>query len=89
MQPLGGGLPLVAPGEVVPLRDEVAERAAVVAERDAAVHAASGLAVQLVGVLRLVDLVPVHDAYVDGTSRGEFTPGRREEAFRVSHARPP
>ena len=36
-------VPVVAPDQVVPLRDEVAERAALVAERDAAVHAAAGL----------------------------------------------
>ena len=81
--------PVVAPGQVVPLGDQVAERAAVVAERDAAVHAAARLPVQLVGVLRLVDLVPVHDAYVDRATRGELALRRRQEALRVSHARPP
>src|SRR3712207_8554219 len=35
--------PVVAAGELVPLRDQVAQRAAVMAERDAAVHAAGGL----------------------------------------------
>ena len=35
--------PVVAVDEVVPVGDQVAERAAVVAERDAAVHAAAGL----------------------------------------------
>ena len=40
VQAFDGGLPVVAVDEVVPVRDEVAERAAVVAERDAAVHAA-------------------------------------------------
>ena len=89
VQPLDGGPPVVAPGQVVPLGDQVAERAAVVAERDAAVHAATGLPVQLVGVLRLVDLVPVHDAYVDRATRGQLALRRREEALRVSHARPP
>ena len=46
VQALDGRAALVAPGEVVPLRDQVAERAAVVAERDAAVHAAAGLALR-------------------------------------------
>ena len=35
--------PVLAADQVVPLRDQVAQRAAVVAERDAAVHAAAGL----------------------------------------------
>ena len=43
VQALDGGLPLVPVDEVVPVGDEVAERAAVVAERDAAVHAPAGL----------------------------------------------
>ena len=43
VQPLDRAVPVVAPDQVVPLRDEVAERAALVAERDAAVHAAAGL----------------------------------------------
>src|SRR5215831_10347782 len=43
VQPLARARPVVAPDEIVPFRDEVPQRAAVVAERDAAVHAASGL----------------------------------------------
>ena len=50
------------PGKVVPLGDEVAERTTVVAERDAAVHAAAGLALELGELLLLVDLAPVLDA---------------------------
>ena len=52
-------LPVVAVDEVVPVGDQVAERAAVVAERDAAVHAAPGLTLQLVEREVLVDLLPV------------------------------
>ena len=40
--------PVLAVDEVVPVGDQVAERAAVVAERDAAVHAATGLELQRV-----------------------------------------
>ena len=36
-------LPAVAVDEIVPVGDQVAERAALMAERDAAVHAARGL----------------------------------------------
>ena len=59
VQPLDRVLPLLAEHEVVPVRDQVAERAAVVAERDTAVHAACRLSVQLVGRERFIDLLPV------------------------------
>ena len=39
VQSLDGVAPTVAVDEIVPVGDEVAQRAAVVAERDAAVHA--------------------------------------------------
>src|SRR5918994_1727969 len=40
VEPVHRAVPVVAPDQVVPLRDDVAQRAALVAERDAAVHAA-------------------------------------------------
>ena len=86
---LDGLTAFVAPGEVVPLRDQVAERAAVVAERDAAVHAPTGLAAQLLRILRLVDLFPVHDAHRDGPALGQFALLRLQEPFGVSHPSPP
>ena len=49
VQPVDRVAPVVAVHEVVPVGDQVAERAAVVAERDAAVHAAPGLDLQRVG----------------------------------------
>ena len=48
VQAVDGLAPLVAVDEVVPVGDEVAERAALVAEGDAAVHAARALLAQLV-----------------------------------------
>ena len=45
--------PLVAVDQVVPVRDHVVDRTAVVAERNAAIHAARGLAVQRFGRQRL------------------------------------
>ena len=66
VQALGGLGPVVLPDEVVPLGDEVAERAAVVAEGDAAVHAPRGLVVEVLRGELLVDLLPVADADVDG-----------------------
>ena len=59
VQPVDRVAPVVAVHEVVPVGDQVAERAAVVAERDAAVHAASGLDLQRLGREALVDLLPV------------------------------
>ena len=74
---------LAAPHEVVPLGDQVAERAALVAERDAAVHAATGLAAQLGGVALLVDLFPVHDAHrTRGAASGSSRSVRLQEALR-------
>ena len=52
-------LPVVAVDEVVPVGDQVAERAPVVAERDAAVHAPPGLGLRGLGREVLVDLLPV------------------------------
>src|SRR5262249_42058889 len=71
VQPLQRLAPQPAVDEVVPLRDEVVDRAAGshaleegagVAEGDAAVHAAGALLAQQAFVGVLVDLVPVGDA---------------------------
>ena len=59
VEPLHGLRPVVAVHKVVPLRNEVAERAAVVAEGDAAVHAAGTLLLGGVLAEGLVDLLPV------------------------------
>ncbi len=63
VQPLDRLAPVFAVHEVVPVGDEVAERAAVVAERDAAVHAATGLVLQRLFGERLVHLAPVAQAH--------------------------
>jgi hypothetical protein len=89
VQPLDRFLPVVPPGQVVPLRDQVAQRTAVVAERDAAVHAAPGLPLELAGVLLLVDLLPVQDPHVDRTAGRQLALRGGEEALRVSHGMPP
>lgn len=89
VQPLVGGAPVPAVDEVVPLGDEVSEGAAVVAERDAAVHAAGRLPAddrqQGAGD---VDLVPVLDALGHGAGGGGLAPGG-QEALGVSHGSPP
>ena len=89
VQPLNRFLALVPPDEVVPLRNEVAQRAALVAERDAAVHAAAGLALQDTLFLGLVDLLPVHDADRNGTARLGFTLTYFQKSAWISHRSPP
>ncbi len=74
VQPFDRVLPVVAVDEVVPVGDEVAQRATVVAERDAAIHAAPRLMVQLVAVERLVHLAPVAQAH---RHRAPCRPGPR------------
>jgi hypothetical protein len=96
VQPLDGIVPVVAPGEVVPLGDEVGHRARVVAERDAAVHAAGRLLAHLGGreqrvlavLPRRVDVLPVTDADLDGTPRRQL-PLELQESGGVSHELPP
>src|SRR3972149_5093904 len=65
MQAHDGVAPAVAVDQVVPIRDQVAERAALVAERDAAIHAARGLLLELGLGGVLVDLVPVAQALLE------------------------
>jgi hypothetical protein len=43
MQTIDSAFPVITPDQVVPLRNDVAQRAALVTERDAAIHAATGL----------------------------------------------
>ena len=69
VQPLNGVLPVVAVHEVVPVRDDVAERTALVAERNAAVHAARRLLLELGLREGEIDLFPVAQTLVDRTRR--------------------
>ena len=87
VQPLGRLPPVLPPDQVVPLRDQVPQRAAGVAERDAAVHAAAGLALQRGGAELGVHLAPVLDPHVHRAAGGRL-PLRGQESLRVSHARP-
>jgi hypothetical protein len=59
--------------------------AAAVAERDSAVHAAAGLALELADLLRLVDLLPVLEADRNGTPLRAVRARGGEKAGRVSH----
>ena len=85
VQPLARGRPVAAPDEIVPFGDEVPQRAAVVAERDAAVHAASRLGPDdRQEASPVVDLVPVPHSLPDRAA-GTVLPRGGEEALRVSH----
>jgi len=53
--------PLLAVNQIIPVGDDVVDRAAVVAERDAAIHAAGGLLACLFVVQYLDKLFPVLD----------------------------
>ena len=88
MQPLDGLAPAVAVHEVVPVRDEVAERTAVVAEGDAAVHAPSGLLLQLAFRKGLVDLFPVPQADGYGPPRRQLAVVLQEPG-ELTHGKPP
>ena len=88
VQPVDGGAPLAAVHEVVPVRDQVAERAARVAERHAAVHAALRLLAHeaVLGGRLLLRVVaqPVLDRAVRLHAAAQL-----QEPARVSHRPPP
>ena len=89
VQPLDGVPPAVPVDQVVPLRDQVAQRTAVVAERDSAVHAARGLFPQRLVIEVLVDLVPVPQPQRDRPALRGLPPGVLQKAARISHGTPP
>ena len=86
VQALDGVPPAVPVHEVVPVRDQVPERAAgeAVAKRDGAVHAARRLGGQVLRAHGLVHLAPVPDPQVHGTVLGVLAL-ELQKAVRVSH----
>ena len=58
--------PLAAVHEIVPVRNNIAERAALVTERNAAIHAARRLRLQLLLRKIFVDFFPVVDTLLHG-----------------------
>ena len=66
-------LPAVAIDEIVPVRNDVVDRAARVAERNAAIHAARALHAHFFFRERLVDLEIIVNALRDRTPRRHFT----------------
>ena len=90
---VGGVLDRVAPPvlahQVVPLGDQIAQRTAVVAERNPAVHAARGLLLQHVVGEVLVDLFPVAQTQRDRPALRGLAIGVLEKAAWISHWQPP
>ena len=80
--------PVVLVDQVVPVRDDVSQRTALVTERNAAVHASRGLLRQVVDRVGQVILTPVPEPLGDGT-RGRLLPLDLEEPGDFTHwARP-
>ena len=59
VQPLDRRLPAIAVDEIVPVGNQIAQRASLMAERDAAVHAPRALLPQLLLRIRQIHFVPV------------------------------
>ncbi len=76
--------PAVAVDEVVPVRDQVPERAAVVAERHAALHAARALVAQALDGERVDELLVVRRA-LRGVALRRVDPGDLEEGSELAH----
>ncbi len=89
VQPLDRITPTIRAYQVVPLGNEVAQRTAVVAERDTAVHAPSRLIAQHVMGEVLVDLFPVEQAQRDRPPLRGLALCVLEEAFGIRHSPPP
>src|ERR1700692_4862895 len=73
MKDADGILPAVAIDEIVPVRDDVVDRAARVAKRNAAIHAARALHAHFLFRERLVHLEIIVNALRDRTPRRHFT----------------
>ena len=82
-----GGLPTVVVDEIVPVGDEIVDRAAGVAEGHAAVHAASALLALLFFGEWLVDFEPVANALIGLAARGLF-PLNLKKACDLTHVAP-
>ena len=69
VEPVDGGLPAIAVDEIVPVGNQVAQWTPLVAERDAAVHAARRLILEARLRVGQIGFVPVVDALADGAHR--------------------
>jgi hypothetical protein len=69
VQPVERRVPAIAVDEIVPVGNQVAERAALVTERNSAIHAARALHLQVGLRVRQIDLAPVLHPLFDGAGR--------------------
>ena len=88
VQPIDRGAPAIPIHEVVPVRNQVAERAALMAERDAAVHTPRRLIPQRVCFVGQIHLAPVAHAHLDWTRR-RLLPLDLDEAGGSTQGPPP
>jgi hypothetical protein len=63
MKPLYRVLAVFAPDSVVPLRNQVAKWATVMTKRNTAIHAATSLVLNHVGISAFIDFLPVHNPH--------------------------
>jgi hypothetical protein len=85
VQHLDGFTPSVFVNEVVPLRDDVAQRTPLVAEGDAAVHAPGTLRAEFFIREGVVDLVPVENAQIHRPTLGHLA-GELFESGGLAHS---
>src|SRR5262249_34045627 len=69
VEPIDGGLPPFPIDEIIPVRNQISQRAAAVAKRDAAIHATGRLLTQSIFWIREIDLLPVLQALADRSGR--------------------
>src|SRR5579859_2149815 len=79
--------PAIAINEIVPIGNDVVQRAAGVAERHPAIHAASTLGADLVFAEVLIDLEPIVDPFGYRTALRRF-PRVLDKAGHFTHGRP-
>ena len=80
--------PLIARSEIVPVRNQIAERAALMAERNPAVHAPGALLADLLQRIEQVDLLPIPQPFVDRPGL-RLRPLELDKAGRLTHSPPP
>ena len=88
MQHAYRGPPPVAIDQIIPVRNDVVQRAAGVAEGHAAIHAARTLCAHFFQGKILIDLQPVVNAFFDGSARGELA-GVFQKTSCFTHDRSP
>ena len=88
VQALEGRLPPVAIHEIIPVGNQVAQRTALMAERNPAIHAARRLVAQRRVGIRQVDFAPVVDALHHRPHR-RFLADDFDERGGLTHVRPP